>query len=76
MSQPHPPRSGAAPSPQFDLRCPLFSRAANIRRTAACKFARNTGKVVVIGSLSDIEAIVQDMAGTRISTARPGITWL
>ena len=40
------------------------------------KFARNTGKVVVIGSLSDIEAIVQDMAGTRISAARPGITWL
>ncbi len=43
---------------------------------AACEFARNTGKVAVIGSLSDIEAIVQGKAGTRISTAEPGITYL
>ncbi|MDW5417197.1 carbamate kinase [Iodobacter sp. CM08] len=35
---------------------------------AACEFARNTGKVAVIGSLSDIEAIVQGKAGTRVST--------
>ncbi|MCQ4294358.1 carbamate kinase [Pseudomonas stutzeri] len=34
---------------------------------AACEFARNTGKVAVIGSLGDIEAIVQGSAGTRIS---------
>ena len=39
---------------------------------AACEFARHTGKVAVIGSLSDIEAIVQGKAGTRISTAN---TW-
>ncbi|KAF1004925.1 MAG: Carbamate kinase 1 [Pseudomonas fluorescens] len=43
---------------------------------AACEFARKTGKTAVIGSLSDIEAIVQDTAGTRISTAKPGITYL
>ncbi|WP_339543570.1 carbamate kinase [Pseudomonas sp. RA_35y_Pfl2_P32] len=43
---------------------------------AACEFARNTGKVAVIGSLSDIEAIVQGKAGTRISTSKPGITYL
>jgi carbamate kinase len=43
---------------------------------AACEFARHTGKVAVIGSLSDIEAIVQGTAGTRISTAAPGITYL
>ncbi|MGE8190767.1 carbamate kinase [Pseudomonas sp. NPDC086278] len=43
---------------------------------AACEFARKTGKVAVIGSLSDIEAIVQGKAGTRISTATPGITYL
>ncbi|SEN10971.1 carbamate kinase [Pseudomonas sp. ok272] len=43
---------------------------------AACDFARNTGKVAVIGSLSDIEAIVQGKAGTRVSTAKPGITYL
>jgi len=29
----------------------------------------------VIGSLADIEAIVQGKAGTRISTAKPGITY-
>jgi carbamate kinase len=40
---------------------------------AACEFARNTGKVAVIGSLADIQAIVQGKAGTRISTAQPGI---
>lgn len=43
---------------------------------AACEFARHTGKTAVIGSLSDIEAIVQGKAGTRISTATPGITYL
>ena len=42
---------------------------------AACEFARHTGRVAVIGSLSDIEAIVQGTAGTRISTATPGITY-
>lgn len=43
---------------------------------AACEFARKTGKTAVIGSLSDIEAIVQGSAGTRISTAKTGITYL
>ncbi|MDO7898545.1 carbamate kinase [Pseudomonas citrulli] len=42
---------------------------------AACEFARNTGKVAVIGSLSDIDAIVQGTAGTRISTATTGIAY-
>jgi carbamate kinase len=42
---------------------------------AACEFARHTGKVAVIGSLSDIEAIVQGKAGTRVSTATPGISY-
>ncbi|WP_065258508.1 carbamate kinase [Pseudomonas bananamidigenes] len=42
---------------------------------AACEFARHTGKVAVIGSLADIEAIVQGTAGTRVSTAKPGITY-
>lgn len=36
----------------------------------------HTGKVTVIGSLSDIEAIVQGKAGTHIRTAKPGITYL
>jgi carbamate kinase len=34
---------------------------------AACEFVRHTGKVAVIGSLADIEAIVQGRAGTRVS---------
>jgi len=42
---------------------------------AACEFARHTGKVAVIGSLADIEAIVQGTAGTRVSTSKPGITY-
>jgi carbamate kinase len=42
---------------------------------AACEFARHTGKTAVIGSLADIEAIVQGKAGTRISTATPGISY-
>jgi carbamate kinase len=42
---------------------------------AACEFARNTGKVAVIGALADIEAIVQGTAGTRISTAQAGISY-
>ena len=42
---------------------------------AACEFARETGMVAVIGSLPDIEAIVQGTAGTRISTATPGISY-
>ena len=36
---------------------------------AACEFARNTGKVAVIGSLADIEAIVKGTAGTRVTTS-------
>jgi carbamate kinase len=36
---------------------------------AACEFARNTGKVAVIGSLANIEAIVQGKSGTRVSTS-------
>ncbi|HEX4548587.1 carbamate kinase [Pseudomonas sp.] len=42
---------------------------------AACEFARHTGKVAVIGSLADIEAIVQGTAGTRVSTAKSGISY-
>jgi carbamate kinase len=42
---------------------------------AACTFARNTGKVAVIGSLEDIENIVNGNAGTRISSATPGIIY-
>ncbi|RRV04593.1 carbamate kinase [Pseudomonas sp. v388] len=42
---------------------------------AACEFARHTGNVAVIGSLSDIEQIVAGQAGTRVSMASRGITY-
>ncbi|MGV8918868.1 MAG: carbamate kinase [Pseudomonas sp.] len=42
---------------------------------AACEFARNTGKVAVIGSLADIEEIVKGTKGTRVTTAKAGISY-
>jgi carbamate kinase len=36
---------------------------------AACGFARNTGNEAVIGSLADIDRIVQGSAGTRVKVA-------
>lgn len=42
---------------------------------AACEFARHTGKVAVIGSLPNIEAIVKGTSGTRVSTQRTGLTY-
>ena len=41
---------------------------------AACEFARNTGKAAVIGSLGDIEAIVQGRAGSRVSLSAQGVS--
>lgn len=40
---------------------------------AACEFARNTGNIAVIGSLENIEAIVQGTSGTRIGLEYDGI---
>ena len=42
---------------------------------AACEFARNTGSTAVIGSLENIEAIVQGTSGTRISLDCDGIRY-
>ncbi|MGY2436506.1 amino acid kinase family protein, partial [Escherichia coli] len=42
---------------------------------AACEFARNTGSSAVIGSLENIEAIVQGRSGTRISLNYNGIAY-
>ena len=42
---------------------------------AACEFARNTGRSAVIGSLENIEAIVQGRSGTRISLDCKGIVY-
>ena len=42
---------------------------------AAIEFARDTGKDAVIGSLSDIVAITERRAGTRVSVAEPGLRY-
>ena len=40
---------------------------------AACDFARATGRAAMIGSLADIEQLVDGTAGTRISTDVDGV---
>jgi carbamate kinase len=40
---------------------------------AACEFARATSRPAVIGSLDDIERLVEQQAGTRVSLASTGI---
>ena len=40
---------------------------------AACDFARATGRPAMIGQLSDIDALVEGRAGTRISTGVHGV---
>jgi carbamate kinase len=40
---------------------------------AACTFARATGKPAVIGALSDIDAMLDGTAGTRVSTDYTGV---
>lgn len=42
---------------------------------AACEFARNTGRVAVIGALAEIEDILHGQAGTRVSMEAVGITY-
>ncbi|RQH03637.1 carbamate kinase [Paraburkholderia dinghuensis] len=42
---------------------------------AAAEFARSTGRDSVIGALADIVAITQGKAGTRVSTAKPGLVF-
>lgn len=63
----------AHPDDFASLNFPAGSMGPKVQ--AACEFARNTGKVAVIGSLSDIEAIVQGKAGTRISTSTQGVEY-
>lgn len=41
---------------------------------AACAFARATGRPAVIGSLDDIEQLVEGKAGTRVSVDETGLT--
>ena len=42
---------------------------------AACEFARLTGRAAVIGSLENIEKIVEGKSGTRVTINKPGISY-
>jgi len=42
---------------------------------AACDFAKATGKPAVIGALSDIDAMLAGMAGTRVAVGAPGVVF-
>ena len=57
--------AAAHPDAFETLNFPVGSMGPKVQ--AACEFARNTGKVAVIGALADIEAIIHGNAGTRIS---------
>jgi carbamate kinase len=41
--------------------------------TAACDFARATGKPAVIGALADIERMLAGTAGTSVTTEVEGV---
>jgi carbamate kinase len=43
--------------------------------TAACDFARASGRPAVIGALSDIDAMLAGTAGTRVSTEVSGVVF-
>ena len=65
--------SGGSPKPTDRLQGLGFAAGSmGPKIEAACQFARNTGKVAVIGSLEQIEAIVRGAAGTRVSLAAAG----
>jgi carbamate kinase len=61
----------ASPEALRDLRFAAGSIAPKVE--AACQFATATGKAAVIGSLDDIEQLVDGRAGTRISTGVEGL---
>jgi len=42
---------------------------------AACDFAKATGKPAVISALSDIDAMLAGMAGTRVAVGVPGVVF-
>jgi carbamate kinase len=42
---------------------------------AACNFAKTAGKPAVIGALTDIDAMFNGTAGTRIATSVTGVVF-
>ena len=43
--------------------------------SAACRFARATGKTAAIGALADLEKIIEGQAGTTVALAGPAIAY-
>jgi len=54
---------------------PFATGSMGPKVTAACEFARHTGKEAVIGSLDNIESIIRGNSGTRVSTAASGVRY-
>lgn len=66
--QPDQQKLGAVTPEEFEgLNLPKGSMGPKV--DAACQFARATGNEAVIGSLGDIDEIVQGTAGTRVKVA-------
>ncbi len=66
--QPDQQKLGAVTPEEFEgLNLPKGSMGPKV--DAACQFARATGNEAVIGSLGDIDEIVQGTAGTRVRVA-------
>lgn len=61
--------------PQALKDVPFAAGSMGPKIQAACEFAEHTGKTAVIGALSDIEAIVNGTAGTRVSISEEGISY-
>ncbi|WP_277812224.1 carbamate kinase [Chromohalobacter canadensis] len=68
-------RAIARAHPDVLEKLPFAAGSMGPKIQAACDFARRTGKDAVIGSLADIEAIVQGTAGTRISLSTSGVEY-
>lgn len=58
-------------SPDALRALPFAAGSIGPKVEAACEFARATGKVAVIGSLDDIERLVDGSAGTRVGVDLP-----
>jgi carbamate kinase len=54
---------------------PFSAGSMGPKVTAACRFAKATGKRAAIGALQDLEAILAGTAGTMVTVEEPGIVF-
>jgi carbamate kinase len=66
--------TAAHPDALLAEHAPEFAEGSMLPKvTAACDYARATGRAAVIGQLADIEGLVAGTAGTRIATDVDGV---